>query len=101
MINTSAEEATHPRDLAGLYSTVQGFLREKEQALVLLHGIEFLVSVNGFESVLQLIRKLKNLVSQRRAILILTLAPSSLNEREEAVLSSECEPLYRKELPPL
>ncbi|MBI2126227.1 MAG: DUF835 domain-containing protein, partial [Thaumarchaeota archaeon] len=72
LINTSAEETIHPRDLAGLYSTVQGFLREKEQALVLLHGIEFLVSVNGFEPVLQLIRKLKNLVSQRRAILILT-----------------------------
>ncbi len=101
LINTSAKEAIYPRDLAGLYLTVQGFLHQKEQALVLLHGIEFLVSVNGFEPVLQLIRKLKNLVSQNRAILILTLAPNSLNEREEAALSSECEPLYRKELPPL
>ncbi|MBI4258750.1 MAG: DUF835 domain-containing protein, partial [Thaumarchaeota archaeon] len=68
---------------------------------VILDGVEYLVSVHGFRPVLLLIKRLNKIVSEKRAILILALVPGSLNERDEATLSSECERFYDKRLPPL
>ncbi len=52
------DDAIEPRDLLGLSLTVGQFLQAAPGSVVLLHGLEFLASVNGFKPVLQLVQRL-------------------------------------------
>lgn len=101
LINEEGENTIHPRDIQGLFNTAKYFLQNAEKGVIILHGLEYLVLVNGFEKVFTMIVDLKKIAAEKRAILITMLVPGSLNDRDEAILKSQCKPIFDKELPPL
>jgi hypothetical protein len=82
-----------PGDLLGLSLTVKDFLEKATKPVVMLHGIEYLTTYNGFTPILKLINGLSESNAERRGILILPVLAGSLNKQDEILLASETTPM--------
>jgi archaellum biogenesis ATPase FlaH len=61
--------------------------------VVLLDGIEFLVDSNNFNSVLRFLRRTVDMVSQMEQILLVSVGPDTLQQRELRNLEREMDVL--------
>jgi hypothetical protein len=86
-------EVIPPGDLLGLSLTVKDFMEKAKKPVVMLHGVEYLTTINGFTPILRLIQGLGDENATRNGILILPVTPKSLDEREEALLATETTPM--------
>jgi hypothetical protein len=59
----------------------------------MLHGIEYLTTLNGFTPILRLIQGLSEESATKSGVLIIPIVPKSLEERDEALLVSETTPM--------
>lgn len=88
------ENAITPTDLHGLWLSVKAFVCAAERPVVLLHGIEYLVSVNGFRPILRLLVRLNDLNFQKKYFLFIAPAEGGLTERQRQQLISHCPALH-------
>ncbi|MBI2127116.1 MAG: DUF835 domain-containing protein, partial [Thaumarchaeota archaeon] len=93
-----SDNALAPSDLHGLLVTIKAFLQKAERSVIMLHGFEYLVSINGFKPVMRLIVRLNDLVLQKNGILLLPVVPGTMNEKQQTFLSAECPSLQRLEV---
>jgi hypothetical protein len=93
LAETKGADAIPPGDLLGLSVTVKEFMEKATNPVVMLHGIEYLTTYDGFTPVLKLIQGLSEANAMEQGILILPVTPKSLDERDEALLASETTPL--------
>jgi hypothetical protein len=93
LAESKSEDAIPPGDLLGLSLTIRDFYGKAEKPVVVLQGIEYLTTINGFAPILRLIQGLSEENAERRGILLLPVAPESLEKRDEALLSAETTPL--------
>jgi len=86
-------DAIAPGDLLGISLTVQDFLERATKPVIMLQGLEYLVTINGFMPILRLIQGLNDVNSQKQGVMLLLLQPDSLDNRELALLTVETQPL--------
>ena len=80
-----------PLSLAKLTHVIQDFIQNKEEAVILLDGLEYLILQNNFETTLRFLQALNDLVILNRATLIVPVDPSSLSEKQLSLLEKEME----------
>ncbi len=80
-----------PPSLERIAFLVQEFCHDNPGSVILLEGLEFLVDNNNFGAVLKLIRRLVDLVSQGDQILLVSLSPHIIQERDRRSLEKEME----------
>lgn len=80
-----------PPSLEKLMYILENHAREVGAAVVMIDGIEYLVDNNSFNSVLRFLRRLVDLVSESDAILLVSLSPKALSEKELKILEREME----------
>ena len=90
LTGAKAEAAIAPSDLLGLSLTLVNFVQDATQPVVILHGIEYLVSVDEFKPVLKLIQRVNDVIVEKNGILILPLVPGSIGDQAQAQLIAEC-----------
>ncbi len=93
-----SDNAVAPSDLHGILVTVKAFLQKAKRSVIMLHGLEYLVSINGFKPVMRLIVRLNDLVLQKNGILLLPVVPGTMNEKQQTFLGAECPSLQRLEV---
>jgi hypothetical protein len=73
-----------PTDLVSVASTISDFLKSKKSkhGIVLLQGAEYLISQNRFNSVLKMIQRINDYVVMTKSILLLSLNPSSMDQKD-------------------
>jgi RNA polymerase subunit RPABC4/transcription elongation factor Spt4 len=86
--NVGKEDAIRPKDLEKLSLAVEQFLA-REPGVVLLDGIEYLVTNNNFLTVLRLVQALRDQVAINRGILLLSVSPSALEGHQLTLLERE------------
>jgi chromosomal replication initiator protein DnaA len=62
-----------------------------ETSILLVDGLEYLISSNNFESVLKFLRRLIDEVSESKCILLMSLTPGTLGDKEQKILKREME----------
>jgi hypothetical protein len=90
----SREESPYsidPTSLAKLTHLIRDFIKERESAVVLLDGLEYLIMHNGFETALRFLQALNDLIILNNATLIIPLDPSSLSVKQLSLLEKEME----------
>lgn len=92
--NTGKEDSVRPRDLERLSILLEQFLTDKK-GVVLLDGIEYLVTNNDFVTVLRLIQSMRDLVAMNMATMIVSLNPSTLGFQELNLLEREMDSVLR------
>ncbi|QLH75218.1 MAG: DUF835 domain-containing protein [Methanomassiliicoccales archaeon] len=78
-----------PTNIPLIYSEVKNFLDTTPKAIVLLSGIEYLISQNNFVKVLKFVQLLNENVSTTDGILLLPISPNTMNQKEVALLERE------------
>ncbi len=87
----SETEATIPAVLERIMYEISDFLRREENGCLILDGIEYLVSNNGFDAVLRFIRRMVDEFSESKSVLLVAVSPFTLKERELKILEREME----------
>lgn len=86
--NVAKEEAVRPKDLEKLSLSLEEFLG-KEGGIILLDGIEYLITNNNFITVLKLIQSLRDQVAINRSIMLLSINPSTMDSHQINLLKRE------------
>lgn len=68
---------------------------------VLIDRLDYLISTNSFELVLSLIQRVRDLIFMKKSIIILSVDPRTLTEREFSLLEKETSPLLLSSKPEL
>ncbi len=85
----SIPESIHPADLTELSHMIKEFIVKGEDTIILLNGIEYLISYNSFEEILRMIQGLDDVIAQNKCRFLLTLDPSTVTEQQQHMLYSE------------
>ncbi len=75
-----------PHNLGSLTSIITRFIENDEKTVIMLDGIEYLLVNNDFTRLLKFIEYLNELVMDRKSILLISIDPRALDEKELALL---------------
>lgn len=81
--------ARDPTNLALLYSDIKTFISENKKCMVLLSGVEYLISQNDFQKVLKLLQHLNDKIAVSDSILLMPVSPLTLPELQLKLLEKE------------
>lgn len=81
--------AREPTNIPLIYAEIKGFLDDSDGGIVLLSGLEYLMSQNNFIKVLKFLQLLSENVAVKDALLIMPLSPQALSSREVKMLERE------------
>lgn len=87
-----------PTDLGTFYTTFKKFLvtNKNEPTVIMLDGIQYLISNNDFNGILKNIQKMKDDIYMFRSAFIITADPASLNLNEIKQLENEMQNVIEK-----
>ena len=91
--SATKEDAISPDNVVNILLRMKEFMTSKRDSILLLDGLDYLVIQNTFEDAMSLIQKLAESVTLYRGILLVSLNPKSLEEKQLVVLEGEMEPL--------
>jgi len=86
--NIGKENCLRPKDLEKLSFSLEQFLAKKD-VIILLDGLEYLITNNNFLTVLRFIQSLRDQVAINHSILMLAVNPSTLDPHELNLLEKE------------
>jgi archaellum biogenesis ATPase FlaH len=86
--NVGKENSLRPKDLEKLSYSLEQFLASNS-GVILLDGLEYLITNNNFLTVLRFIQSLRDQVAINRSILIMAVNPSTLDPHELNLLEKE------------
>ena len=89
----SSQEKTVPPSLEMLIHVIQEFVSSEEKSMIMLDGIQYLVSNTNFEAVLRFLRSLIDEISESSAILAISMSPDTMKPQEVSILEREMEVL--------
>ena len=86
--NVGKEDAVRPKDLEKLSLAIEQFL-SREKGVVLLDGVEYLITNNNFITVLRLVQSVRDQVAINGAMLLFSVNPSALDAHQMTLLERE------------
>jgi hypothetical protein len=90
------EDNYDPVQLNGISHRIQEFMGSEKQTIILLEGIEYLISQNDFKPVLRFIQHIRDEVLVAGSNLLITLSPETLSRNELKLLERELEVFEEK-----
>lgn len=84
-----AEKCISPTDTPRLHLVVSDFLEKAESSVVILEGLEYIITHNNFASALKLVQLLNDRVMLHRSRLLLPVDPQAVGEKEMALLERD------------
>ena len=89
----SSQEKTVAPSLEMIIHVVQEFMNSSEKGMIVLDGIQYLISSTNFEAMLRFLRSLIDEISESNAILAISVSPETLKPQEMSILEREMEVL--------
>ncbi|MBU7047767.1 MAG: DUF835 domain-containing protein, partial [Theionarchaea archaeon] len=90
LTQSETENALNPNDLSKLNYIVEDFSRKCEESVILLDGLEYLVTQVGFSTVIKYVEELKDVVVVNNSRLIISFHEGTLSLRERSILEKGC-----------
>jgi len=93
LTNIGKEDSLRPKDLEKLSFSLEQFLA-KDGGIILLDGLEYLITNNNFLTVLRFVQSLRDQVAIHHSILLLAVNPSTLDPHELNLLEKEVDVIF-------
>ncbi len=93
------EDSVRPKDLEKLSLAVEQFLA-RDRGVLLLDGLEYLITNNNFLTVLRLVQAMRDQVAMNNGILLLAVNPSALEAHQLTLLEREVDQVIGSTSPP-
>lgn len=87
------EKCVHPSDLAKLNMAINEMLKSQENLVILLEGIEYLVTYNGFDSILRFVQVINDRIMVTNSRFMITLDPATLDTGSLHILERDLVPI--------
>lgn len=87
----AGEGVIAPTNLSIMTNTIIQFIRENDSSIVLLDGVEYLVTNNDFTKVLRSIDQINDHIVQSHAVMIMPVDPRAFDQKELALLERNME----------
>ncbi len=78
-----------PADLTKIQALVVNFIKEQERSVIVIEGIETMITNTSFLKVLHLLQRLRDAVSEKRGILVISIDMETLKPQEKALFKRE------------
>jgi hypothetical protein len=91
LTNLVGDGRINPTAIGILMSQVRTFIESHPRTVVLIDGLEYLVSLNTYDRMLQFMHQLRDVVVTNDASLVVPIDPRTLSEREMALLERSLE----------
>jgi hypothetical protein len=88
---TDNYQNVHPEHILKMHTLVTAFLRVEGESVILLDGVEYLVTHNDFTSVMKLISLINERVAISKSRLLIPINPAALEPKELGLLERECQ----------
>ena len=88
---SDTENTVAPQNLSALFYQIENFLKQSENGIIMLSGMEYLISHNTYQSVLKFVQLLNEQIAIRDSILIVPLSPLTLDEKDLKMIERELE----------
>jgi len=92
--DTDSEKCLPPTDIPRLHLAVSDFLEQANDGVVLLDGVEYLMTNTNFTTCLKLIQLLSDKVMLFSGRMIIPVGPDSISNKEMGLLEKEMELLF-------
>jgi len=86
-------DCLNPNEISKLYATLASFIDKTVNSIILLEGIEYLITQNTFDIILKFIQHLNDKVVATKATIILPIDPHALSDNELHMLLRNTVPL--------
>ncbi len=86
-----SDENLDPVQLSLISHTIQQFISKEEGSMVILDGVEYLITQNEFKPVLRFIQHIRDEVFTQKANLLIPLSPNALATAEVKLLERDLE----------
>jgi two-component system cell cycle response regulator len=87
--NLDNEKCIDPTNLSRLTIEIVNFIKESKNGIILLEGLEYLISQNSYQIILRFIQLINDKIMLSRCIIITTIDPLILTERELHLLERD------------
>jgi len=89
----SSQEATISPSLESMIYVAEEFIDKTDKGIILLDGLEYLISNNSFNPVLRFIRRLIDRISETMFIMLIGVSTKAIQEQELRLLQRELNPI--------
>jgi hypothetical protein len=93
LTNLVGDGRINPTATGILMSQVRGFIESHRKSVVMVDGLEYLISLNTYDRMLQFMHQLRDIVATNDCITIVPIDPRTMSERELALLERNMEPV--------
>ena len=91
LTNLVGDGRINPTAIGILMSQVRSFIESHPRTVVLVDGLEYLISLNTYDRMLHFMHQLRDIVITNEAVLVVPVDPRTLNEREMALMERSLE----------
>ena len=93
LTNMVGEGRINPTSIGILMGQIRSFIESSPRTVLLIDGLEYLISLNTYDRMLQFMHQLRDTVVTHECILFVPLDTRTLAQRELALLERSMEPL--------
>ena len=86
---SDTENTVPPQNLSALFYHIENFLKKSHNGILLLSGLEYLITHNTYQSVLKFIQLLNEQIAIREAVLIVPISPLTMEEKDLKLFERE------------
>jgi two-component system cell cycle response regulator len=87
--NLENEHCIDPTNLSRLSIEIINFIKDSKNGIILLEGLEYLISQNSYQIILRFIQLINDKIMLSNCIIVTTIDPLILNERELHLLERD------------
>lgn len=97
LTNLVGDGRINPTAIGILMSQLRSFVESHEKTVVIIDGLEYLISLNTYDRMLQFMNQLRDVVVTNESSLVVPVDPRTLSERELAMLERNLEVLIPRQ----
>lgn len=97
LTNLVGDGRINPTAIGILMGQMRSFIEANQKSTIVLDGLEYLISLNTFERMLQFMHQLRDFVVTNDCIMFVPLDPRTVGQRELALLERSMEPVEPRE----
>ncbi|MDH7508138.1 MAG: DUF835 domain-containing protein [Methanomassiliicoccales archaeon] len=91
LTNVGMDNAIRPKDLEELSFKLEKFISTNESALVIIDGLEYMITNNDFTTVLKFVQSLRDQVAIKNAVLLISFNPLTVEPHNLKLLEEEAD----------
>ena len=91
LTNLVGEGRINPTAIGILMSQVRAFIESQKRTAIIVDGLEYLMSLNTYDRMLQFMHQLRDIVATNDCLLVVPVDPRTMSEREIALLERNLE----------